>query len=313
MKDIIVTVFTPTHNRGYIISKCYESLCAQSCKKFEWIIVNNNSTDNTDELVNQWIEEKRIADILYIKSEQNDGISYAMDIAIEKASGSLFFKVDDDDILRGDAIEQIIKYEKTITDRSKYAGVSGLRCRTDGSAIGKEWKHKKDYVDATNMERKKYGLNGDKAEAYYTEVLKKFIPSFPQNIGPTFSFEGILWNRIAHSGLKMRWFKEKIYICEYLPDGVTSNYYEGCKNAFLAYSYMVNEYKSYKEVAFLERFMNVSKYFAVAFAKGINRKKLPSHFLWNQRWLWLAYVYGWIIYQMRMLLKPKKYKNTEKK
>ena len=52
-----LTIFTPTHNRAYILPKLYESLCVQTCQDFEWLIVDDGSTDNTKELVDEWIGE----------------------------------------------------------------------------------------------------------------------------------------------------------------------------------------------------------------------------------------------------------------
>ena len=54
---VTLTVFTPTYNRAYILGKCFESLCAQSCKDFCWLIIDDGSTDNTRELVNSWIQK----------------------------------------------------------------------------------------------------------------------------------------------------------------------------------------------------------------------------------------------------------------
>ena len=44
----LITVFTPTYNRAYIIEKLYKSLQQQTKKNFEWIIVDDNSSDNTE-------------------------------------------------------------------------------------------------------------------------------------------------------------------------------------------------------------------------------------------------------------------------
>ena len=81
------------------------------------------------------------------------------------------------------------------------------------------------------FERKKYHLDGDKAEVYYTEVLRKFAP-FPFFEGENYAFEGILWNRIANAGMKIRWFKDKLCQCEYLPDGMTAHFFEDCKKNY---------------------------------------------------------------------------------
>ena len=63
-----MTVFTPTYNRAYILPKLYDSLCQQTVKSFEWLIVDDGSVDNTQELVEKWIEEKKI-EIRYFKQE----------------------------------------------------------------------------------------------------------------------------------------------------------------------------------------------------------------------------------------------------
>lgn len=75
------------------------------------------------------------------------------------------------------------------------------------------------YVDATNLERGKYGLLQDKAEIYKTSILKKY--PFPEFENENFLTEGIVWNKIAQAGYKIRWFRSVIYICKYLEDGLT--------------------------------------------------------------------------------------------
>lgn len=55
-----LTIFTPTYNRAYILSQCYESLCNQSCKEFVWLLIDDGSTDNTFELVQSWKAENNI-------------------------------------------------------------------------------------------------------------------------------------------------------------------------------------------------------------------------------------------------------------
>ena len=56
----MITVFTPTFNRAYALPKLYESLCYQTSNQFEWVIVDDGSTDNTKEIVSNWINEGKI-------------------------------------------------------------------------------------------------------------------------------------------------------------------------------------------------------------------------------------------------------------
>ena len=64
-----ITVFTPTYNRAYILNKCYQSLCAQSNKDFEWLIIDDGSTDNTSALVKKWQSQDNGFEIRYIYKE----------------------------------------------------------------------------------------------------------------------------------------------------------------------------------------------------------------------------------------------------
>ena len=78
-----------------------------------------------------------------------------------------------------------------------------------------------EYVDATSLEREKYQIEGDKAEVFYTSVLKKY--KFPEIQGENFITESVVWFHIASDGLKIRWFNDIIYIANYLEDGLTKN------------------------------------------------------------------------------------------
>ena len=61
----MITVFTPTFNRAYRLDKLYESLRNQSTMDFEWIVINDGSTDNTDDLFNEWQKENNGFSIIH--------------------------------------------------------------------------------------------------------------------------------------------------------------------------------------------------------------------------------------------------------
>ena len=87
-----LTIFTPTYNRAYILPKLYESLCVQTCQDFEWLIVDDGSTDNTQELVKEWIEDKKIS-VRYVYQE-NRGKMQAFNKAVSLSESELFVCVD---------------------------------------------------------------------------------------------------------------------------------------------------------------------------------------------------------------------------
>ena len=103
-----ITVFTPTYNRGNLLKKGYEALLHQEDKRFEWLIIDDGSQDNTKEIVEQWINEKKI-DIRYIYKE-NGGLHTAYNLAIANINTELAVCVDSDDFLADDAIFTILNF-----------------------------------------------------------------------------------------------------------------------------------------------------------------------------------------------------------
>ena len=121
----MITVFTPTYNRAYILPRLYKSLLRQTNKQFEWIIVDDGSTDNTEEKVNNWIKENKIK-IKYYKQE-NQGKMIAHNKGVEKSEGELFVCVDSDDYLTDNAIEIITKKWLKVRKINDCIGIGGGR------------------------------------------------------------------------------------------------------------------------------------------------------------------------------------------
>ncbi len=213
----MITIMTPTYNRAYILPIAYDSLKKQTSFDFEWIIVDDGSTDNTEEFVNLWLSDKNRFEITYYK-QINGGKHRAVNRGVSLAKYDYFFILDSDDSLTPNAVEKIHEWIADIKDLEGFAGVSGLKGIGEDAVGGKINTH---YIDATNLERKKYGLLGDKAEIYRTDILKKY--PFPEFDGENFLRESASWDRIAKDGFKLRWYNEIIYICDYIEDGLTKN------------------------------------------------------------------------------------------
>ena len=62
-----LTVFTPTYNRAYIIENLYRSLQRQTCHDFEWLVVDDGSSDHTEELFRAWQQEENPFPIRYFR------------------------------------------------------------------------------------------------------------------------------------------------------------------------------------------------------------------------------------------------------
>lgn len=214
-----VTICTPTYNRGYTLSRLYDSLKNQTDFDFEWLVIDDGSIDNTEEIINNICKQKQDFSIRYYK-KSNGGKHTAINKALDFAEGKMFFIVDSDDYLVEDAVESIKKWESEIKDSDDFSGVSGNRGYSRSEIIGDSFKG--EFIDATALERKKNNIIGDKAEVFYTEILKKY--KFPEFDGEKFLTENVVWNKIAFDGYKMRWYNKIIYITEYLDDGLTAKY-----------------------------------------------------------------------------------------
>lgn len=72
--EFLFSVFTPTYNRAGTIARAYNHLCKQTLRNFEWIVIDDGSTDNTEETIREWIKEGRIH-IVYIKQAMVENIA----------------------------------------------------------------------------------------------------------------------------------------------------------------------------------------------------------------------------------------------
>lgn len=226
-----LTVFTPTYNRAYCLSNCYESLKRQSSQDFIWLIIDDGSTDNTSELVGRWILEGKI-EICYIEQE-NQGMHGAHNTAYENIKTELNVCIDSDDYMPDDAIEKILKFWE-IYGNDKVSGLIGLDSDKNGQIIGtylpKELKSST-LFDLYN----KNAVKGDKKIVYRTELAKKY--PYP------------LFKDEKYVGLAYKYYKldqeyplllmnEVLCIVEYLPDGSSMNMYRQYKknpNGFAFY------------------------------------------------------------------------------
>lgn len=212
-----ITVFTPTYNRAYTLPKLYQSLCRQTSCDFEWLIVDDGSTDDTEALINGYIAEGKI-NIRYYR-QANGGKHLAINRGVREARGYLFFIVDSDDYLTDFAVDWIIKTAAPIIHDSRFAGLSGIRVYPNGHKIGGNDNF--GTIDANAIDiRTKHFVSGDLAEVYKTDVLCQF--PFPEVPGEKFCPESLVWFRIAKKFI-MRYVSCGIYVCEYLSDGLTAN------------------------------------------------------------------------------------------
>jgi len=216
MNNPLITVFTPTFNRVDFLPKVYSSLKKQEYRDFEWLIVDDGSSDNTETVINDFILEDEIL-IHYIK-QPNGGKHKAINKGVSVAKGELFLILDSDDTLPKNSLSIIKQYYVDIKDNPVIGGVCGLMVHHDGVIIGN--RSVSTSMDISSIEmRYKYGFVGDVCEVFKTDVLREF--PFPEIENEKFCPEALVWNRIA-TKYKLHYFNEVIYYRDYLDGGLTS-------------------------------------------------------------------------------------------
>lgn len=120
-----LTVFTPTYNRAHTIERVYESLKAQTCDDFEWLVIDDGSTDNTKTLVESFIEASGSGMKIHYVYKENGGLYTGYNVAYATIRTELCVCIDSDDFMPVDAVEKIVSFWKE-QGTDDYAGILGL-------------------------------------------------------------------------------------------------------------------------------------------------------------------------------------------
>lgn len=217
MEKKTLTVFTPAYNRGYIIHKCYESLCRQTSKDFVWLVVDDGSTDNTAELVKEWQKQDNGFEIKYIYKE-NGGMHTAHNTAYENIDTELNVCIDSDDYMPDDAVEKIISFWRE-NGSDKFAGIIALDVyQSNGKVIGSELPNKK---STTLMGYYNNGGSGDKKLIYRTDVINS-APPYP--VFEDEKYVGLAYKyHIVDETKELLIMNEPVCIVDYQDSGSSAN------------------------------------------------------------------------------------------
>ena len=226
-----ITVFTPTYNRGNLLKKGYEALLHQEDKRFEWLIIDDGSQDNTKEIVEQWINEKKI-DIRYIYKE-NGGLHTAYNLAIANINTELAVCVDSDDFLADDAIFRILNFWDN-NKESRYAGIVGLDCDLSGNIIGDKLPDKKS-VNLIDLLVGKYKIvNEDRKVVVRTELYKQVAPM--KTFNGEKNFNPHYMHLLISKNYDFLVLNQKLCVVEYQKDGMSAGIlkqYYNSPNSFM--------------------------------------------------------------------------------
>lgn len=216
---MFLTICTPTFNRAYTLERTYKSLLSQTNKNFEWIVVDDGSTDNTEQLVRTFINEKKIR-VRYFK-QPNQGKHIALNKGIDESEGELFTCLDSDDWLYNDAVENIYRIWERAGYREDIVGIISLDTFANGKIVGSSLP---DDVESANwMDLKyKYKVTGDKDFYFRTSELKKVkFPNFNNNKHMPPGYQ--IW--LLSKKYKFFIYNKPTKYVEYMEDGISKNKY----------------------------------------------------------------------------------------
>lgn len=218
----LISILTPTYNRGKLLLPLYESLKNLTFEDFEWLIVDDGSEDDTEQYALSWIAhniQNAEFPIRYIK-KSNGGKHTAINRGVREANGELILILDSDDTLPADSLATIAQYYEQCKGYKDCAGVCGLMAHHDGQLIGTGFPKEPMYESALQFRYAEKGnVTGDLLEVYKTSVMREF--PFPEIENEKFCPESLVWNRIANK-YKLFCFNKVIYYRDYLEGGLTS-------------------------------------------------------------------------------------------
>lgn len=304
------SVWTPTYNRAVFLQRLYQSLVNQSFKNFEWIIIDDGSTDDTKAIVDSFLYEKKLKSIRYVK-KNNGGKHTAWRVATDLFEADYVITIDSDDTLTENALEIFDKHWNDLENTDlydKFWEVKGRVQTKEGKMIGKPLPMK---VFDSNYEELtyKYKIKAEMQACRKTTVLKN-----EAKIPESFAFDDYC-NNFPES---IRWSRAgKIYKSRYI-DEIVRTYYFDADNAFSksnrksrsiknTYNYLVGTKYTLEECrkpmfrwnkfAYLQA-ISVLLYTSFCLSKNPFKIVSPNYFLdWS--FLFIGYIPFWIIFKIR--------------
>lgn len=236
-----LTIFTPTYNRAHLLPKLFCSLQKQDLKNFEWLIVDDGSTDDTAQTVKELQHEADFS-ITYIYQE-NHGKHVAINTAVKATSNDLFLIIDSDDEMIENSSEKILKILPSFLKNQSLAAICFPRYSENEKKTKTNKKIEFDQVISDSIELKnEYGITGEFDYLFKTQILKQY--PFPYFAGEKFIKESVIYKRIDQI-YKNMYVNQSIVKGEYLEDGLSSNFRKLLENnpkgSAVAYLETVND------------------------------------------------------------------------
>lgn len=282
---MFLTIFTPTYNRAATLPRLYQSLCQQTCTDFEWVVVDDGSTDETVLLLTQWTEENKIN--IRHHTQPNAGKMAAHNRGASMATGDMFVCVDSDDYLVDDAVE--ILRNSWLAHSPACIGMLAFKILSDGTPVT-TMKDQQITDSPLKAAYDKHGLSGDAMLIFKSRVLKKF--SFPTFPGEKFVPESYLYDLLDQEG-SLFLVREGLYVCQYLSDGYTASIARVLfSNPQGYFAYITQRLRLDNTVK--SRFLDSIRFVGMAIAHRKPLRESP-----RPLWAYLAWLPGYLFYARR--------------
>ena len=207
--DCEFTVFTATYNRAHLLHRVYGSLLAQTFRDFEWLVIDDGSTDDTESLIRKWCSEADFP--IRYHYQRNQGKHVACNRAVGMARGRFFLPLDSDDACVPDALAMLHHYWDTIPQQQKgaFSAVTVLCKDERGEVVGDRFP---DHITDSNSLDCYYKLKvrGEKWGFHRTDVMREFPFPVPGKRMPHVP-ESIVWSSISRR-YKTRFVNEALRI-----------------------------------------------------------------------------------------------------
>lgn len=285
-----ISILTPTYNRGNLLKKLYDSICEQDSKaQVEWLIMDDGSTDNTNQVVEEFIRENKI--VIQYYNQPNSGKMTAINNLVEKASGDLIVECDSDDYFSKGAFEVIEQAYEDTKNREDIYAMCFLKYDLEGKNIGKNFQRKETTMFDLYF---KNGEDGEKALVYIASIRKKYTYKLENN--EKFGTEARLHHEMDLKYV-IRCYNSCIMICEYRKDGYTTNIQKVFKEnpyGYLAYFTEIFQH-DFSGVIWKKRLYVIKHY--ILFSVLTNNKNLLNNVqgIFNKLLVILLYIPGKIL------------------
>lgn len=209
MKDIKITIVTPSYNRAHTLNRVYDSLINQTFKDFKWIIMDDGSTDNTNELVESF-QKERLIDIEYFWNKNQHKFITVFE-GVKKVTSKYFMIVDSDDSYPSDSLQILFDEVEKILNQNEYISVMGLSQFEEGKIVGDQYPN--NGFDGSIFEmRYKYKVRGDKFGIFITKTYQQLLKSFDYSDyqGKGYIPQAVFFNTYDANGVKTRFVNKVV-------------------------------------------------------------------------------------------------------